>query len=69
MSTTNENKPYVGQIRISDSGRNYTKITKLTPKMLYYLQCDKHGSPLNDKAYRILIKHADLYLGDPIETY
>ena len=65
----NTHTPEVGQIRISDSGRNYTKITKLSAKMLWYLRCDKDGAPLNYKEYRIWIENADLYLGDPIETH
>ena len=59
---------YVGQIRISDTGRNYRKITKLTDKMLWYVACNADGIEFaNAKTYRIWIKNADLYLGKPLE--
>jgi len=61
--------PEVGQIRISDSERNYTKITKLSAKMVWYLRCDKHGSPINHDVYKIWAKNADLYLGEPLAIY
>ena len=59
---------HVGQIRISDTGRNYRKITKLSDKMLWYVACDANGIEFaNAKTYRIWIKNADLYLGEPLE--
>lgn len=37
--------------------------------MLWYVDCDEHGSPLSHKEYRIWIKNADLYLGEPLAAY
>jgi hypothetical protein len=59
---------HVGQIRISDTGRTYYKITKTTNKMLWYNRCNADGSDFpNSKTYRIWINNADLFLGEPLE--
>jgi hypothetical protein len=66
----NTHTPEVGQIRVNESGATaYYKITKLSAKMLWYFRCDKHGSPLNSDIYKIWIKNADLFLGEPLETH
>jgi len=68
---SNEHTPEVGQIRINTNGgfTTYYKITKLSAAMLWYFECDKDGSPLNHKVYKIWTKNADLYLGESLEIY
>lgn len=66
----NKFAPFVGQIRISTSGKHHTIVTKLTAKMLFYVDCNEAGEPLpNAKEYKIWQKNADLYLGEPIPTH
>lgn len=65
--------PEVGQIRVNQNNSNrttYYKITKLSAAMLWYFECDCNGEPFcQSKVYRIWIKNADLFLGEPLETY
>jgi len=47
----------------------YCKIAKLSAAMLWYFRCDKDGSPLNDKVYKISNKNVEANLGQPLAIY